>query len=147
MREVVSQIICKGCEVMHCPKCRQQTGAPDWKAKEHILWKNQYGHNIRIFCDCGWWHDCKHIYGKRMSTTIVKRPEIAKKKAFLKKSHKHKLPKRQESNLTSQILERRGWFMRSHTPNALWRLNIWNEAHKITHRSLNWWWCQQNIPF
>ncbi len=43
---------------MNCPDCGQRTGAPNWKAREYILWRNQHGQGVRVFCDaCGAWND------------------------------------------------------------------------------------------
>lgn len=43
---------------MQCPNCNQPSGAPDWKAREHIKWANAHGRGTRLFCDnCGQWTD------------------------------------------------------------------------------------------
>lgn len=61
---------------MKCPNCEQQSGSPDWKAREHILWANGYGKEIRLFCDnCGQWTDFKiDVHGDIYKTEIIQKP-------------------------------------------------------------------------
>jgi hypothetical protein len=47
---------------MKCPDCGQATGAPDWNAREYIMWRNQYGQKVRVFCyACGGWNDITQL--------------------------------------------------------------------------------------
>ena len=49
--------------VMVCPNCASSIGAPGWKARSTVLWANQYGYKIRIFCKyCGQWTDYRHLW-------------------------------------------------------------------------------------
>lgn len=63
---------------MKCPDCGQVVGAPEWGAKQHIMWRNQHGQKVRIFCDaCGAWNDVIQRDGKRDAVTQRRPPTIA----------------------------------------------------------------------
>jgi hypothetical protein len=67
-----------GITIMRCPNCQTITGLPDWKAREYILWANQHGRCVRIFCiNCGQWTDVKQLRGGE-TIRIVHQPVIVK---------------------------------------------------------------------
>lgn len=46
----------------NCGHCQQRTGGPEWKARQHTLWANQFGECVRVFCDvCGAVTDHRHM--------------------------------------------------------------------------------------
>ena len=64
---------------MNCPNCGQHTGAPYWLAKTHILWRNQWGQSVRIFCNvCGAWHDITQLNSRPDTVRVVRPPKDAR---------------------------------------------------------------------
>lgn len=60
-----------------CRICGTKVGAPNWAARVHTLWANQYGRKVRVFCDhCGAWTDLRQIYLSEDDAlvTVVKAP-------------------------------------------------------------------------
>jgi hypothetical protein len=62
--------------MIKCPNCNSPSGSPNGieLARHEILWANQYGYKIRIFCElCGQWtietrnpnHEIKESYVAR----------------------------------------------------------------------------------
>lgn len=65
----------------NCPYCQQAIGLPDWRARKHVRWANQYGRKERVFCNnCGGWFDCE-IRGNLLFTYNVvgiHKPDMSK---------------------------------------------------------------------
>lgn len=60
-----------------CRICGTLTGGPNWAARYTVLWANQHGRKIRVFCDhCGAWTDQREIYasGDDAQIKVVHKP-------------------------------------------------------------------------
>lgn len=60
-----------------CRICGTKVGAPNWDARYTVLWANQHGRKIRIFCKhCGAWTDLRQIYSSEDDAlvTVVRKP-------------------------------------------------------------------------
>lgn len=60
---------------MKCPDCGQVTGAPDWKGREYVMWRNQWGQKVRVFCyACSAWNDITQLNSRPDNIKQVRAP-------------------------------------------------------------------------